>query len=97
MGENAAPYPNQAVIVPSRVIAPQFDFERLQAIPPDPIPEQHRVTVHRFLAGQVCCINCIQPTHQMPGHQMLTALRAEEIGRVFSGEGQTAGTVIRRR
>ena len=55
------------------------------------------MAIVRLCARQVGGINGIQPTHQMPGHELFPALRPQEISRVFSRERQTARTVSGRR
>ena len=77
---------HQASQVPFRLVAPQFHFQTFQPVPPNPILQQHGVTVLWLLARQFGPLQQIQTRHQMPGNQTLSAARRQEIAGIFSLE-----------
>ena len=64
---------HQALVIPSGVIAAEFDLHAFQAVAPNPVREQHGIAVVRLLAGQLGWVERIESADQVPGAHFVPA------------------------
>ena len=81
------PDPREPRVVPSGVVAAQFDLEAFQPVTADPVGQQHGVAVVGFAPVGVLRFQAIAAADQMPGRKDGQRLRAQEIARVAAVEG----------
>lgn len=55
-----------AFVVPRGIVATEFDLQTTQPFRADPLAEQNGVAVLRLCAREVCGLQRIEPTHEMP-------------------------------
>ena len=74
------PYPDEPRVIPGGVVTTQFDLQTLQTVAPNPITQQHGITVVGFPVGEVCGIERIKSADEMPGEELRRRIGEEEVG-----------------
>ena len=73
---------DEAVVVPSGIIAAKFYFQAIQPVALDPIAEQHGIAVVRLMPFELAGFERIEPADQMPHGQIAGRFGRQEIGRI---------------
>ena len=71
LGERDLAYPQQPVMIPGSIVAPQLDLQALQAVLANPVAQQHGIAVVRFRSGKLGRIDRVVAANQVPGWDRL--------------------------
>ena len=81
----------QALEIPSRIITTQLHLQCLESIDTNPLIKGGRVAVGEHVGPRLGEGQEIQPSHEMPRHQLRRDRRAEILRRIASGESHLRG------
>ncbi len=81
---------HHAVVVPGLVVAAELDLEAVEAVPADPVAQQHGITVVRLLSVEVRRIDRVEPADEVPDGKFFRSLLHEEVHRILPAEGRVA-------
>src|SRR5690606_15611706 len=80
------PHGYQPGVVPLQVVAAEFDLQASEPVAVDPVGEQARMAILRFVAGELVGGYRIEPPYQVPGREALERLGAKVIAGILAGK-----------